>query len=624
MSDTIQPNKQNPTPCDFGPFAGRSCANTANLTIPQNTSNIVISAIEVSITENEISTIDLKAFVTSQLAILWGNTALGTITGGSATIVDSIITFTPDKTETQDRVVTFDVTVADTALVTATQIVKVNIKDLTPTISVSDILVSGTENDVIQIDVKPYITLANTSVDYTNVDAIKVSLAPNEGTVVSIVDGVITYNPDKTGTQDRLASFEITITTVDGVFDIASVGINITDKTPELHVVNVSLSGTEEQVYTIDVRNFATTVNTEIDYTSASAVNISTAPSEGTFTIVDGVITFIPDKTISIDRTISFDFKVMTIDGLNATGTISIFVTDITPTLAVANKTLTGTEGINYTIDVRDLVTMKHTSIDYTLADSLVISTAPSEGTILINNGIITYTPDQTPAVTRTVSFKFRVKTLSGLQGEGTISVTLTDITPAITARDFTLSLADNTTKSFTITANTTIKNDTFKSVSFSAPSEGTFAVSGASVIFTPDAAIDGTRTVTSTYTVTTNSGLTASGIVTITITNYNVYANTIWFGNEPTAVMDATVLANLTNHNTATAYAGTYVFIAGPGFKWLVYPKAWGEPVSIVDAITGMSIAMDDFQYITVGGVDLVCLKTYYEANGSLSIKLI
>lgn len=624
MSDTIQPNKQNPTPCDFGPFAGRACATTANLTIPQNTSNIVISPIEVSITENEISTIDLKAFVTSQLAILWGNTTLGTITGGSATIVDSIITFTPDKTETQDRVVTFDVTVADTALITATQTVKVNIKDLTPTISVSDILVSGTENDIIQIDVKPYITLANTSIDFASVDAIKVSLVPNEGTVVSIVDGVITYNPDKTGTQDRLASFEITVTTVDGVFDIASVGINITDKTPELHVVNVSLSGTEEQVYTIDVRNFATTVNTEIDYTSASAVNISVAPSEGSFTIVDGVITFTPDKTISIDRTISFDFKVMTIDGLNATGTISIFVTDITPTLAVANKTLTGTEGINYTIDVRDLVTMKHTSIDYSLADALVISTAPSEGTILINNGIITYTPDQTPAATRTVSFKFKVKTLSGLQGEGTISVTLTDITPAISARDFTLSLADNTTKSFTITANTTIKNDTFKSVSFSAPSEGTFAVSGASVIFTPDAAIDGTRTVTSTYTVTTNSGLTASGIVTITITNYNVYANTIWFGNEPSAVMDATILANLTNHNTATAYAGTYAFIAGPGFKWLAYPKAWGEPVSIVDAITGMSIAMDDPQYINVGGVDLVCLKTYYEANGSISIKLI
>lgn len=624
MSDTIQPNKQNPTPCDFGPFAGRACATTANLTIPQNTSNIVISPIEVSITENEISTIDLKAFVTSQLAILWGNTTLGTITGGSATIVDSIITFTPDKTETQDRVVTFDVTVADTALITATQTVKVNIKDLTPTISVSDILVSGTENDIIQIDVKPYITLANTSIDFASVDAIKVSLVPNEGTVVSIVDGVITYNPDKTGTQDRLASFEITVTTVDGVFDIASVGINITDKTPELHVVNVSLSGTEEQVYTIDVRNFATTVNTEIDYTSASAVNISVAPSEGSFTIVDGVITFTPDKTISIDRTISFDFKVMTIDGLNATGTISIFVTDITPTLAVANKTLTGTEGINYTIDVRDLVTMKHTSIDYSLADALVISTAPSEGTILINNGIITYTPDQTPAATRTVSFKFKVKTLSGLQGEGTISVTLTDITPAISARDFTLSLADNTTKSFTITANTTIKNDTFKSVSFSAPSEGTFAVSGASVIFTPDAAIDGTRTVTSTYTVTTNSGLTASGIVTITITNYNIYANTIWFGNEPSAVMDATILANLTNHNTATAYAGTYAFIAGPGFKWLAYPKAWGEPVSIVDAITGMSIAMDDPQYINVGGVDLVCLKTYYEANGSISIKLI
>ena len=624
MSDLIQPNKQNPTPCDFGPFAGRACATTANLTIPRNTSNIVIAPIEVSITENETTTIDLKDFVTSQLAVLWGNTALGTISGGTATIVDSVITFTPDKTDTQDRVVNVDVTVADSALVTATTTIKVNIKDLTPGISVSDILVSGTENDVIQIDVKPYISLVNTTIDYTSVEAITVSLAPNEGTVLSIVDGVITYNPDKTGTQDRLASFEITVTTLDGVSDIASVGINITDKTPELHVLNVSLSGTEEQVYTIDVRNYATTVNTEIDYTSASALNISVAPSEGTFTIVDSVITFTPDKTISVDRNISFDFKVMTIDGLNAVGTINVFLTDITPTLAVANKTLTGTEGVNYTFDVRDLVTVKHTSVDYSLADAVEISVAPSEGTILINNGVVTYTPDQASAVTRTVTFKYRVKTLSELTGEGTASITLTDITPAITARDFTLSLADNTTKTFSITSNITIKNDTFKSVTFSTPAEGTFAVTGASVIFTPDAAVDGTRTVTSTYTVTTNSGLTASGNVTITITNFNVYANTIWFGNDLSATMDASILATLTNHNTASVYTGTYSFVAGPGFKWFVYPKAWGEPVSIIDAVSTMSIATDDVQYITVDGVDLICIKTYYEVNGAIQIKLI
>lgn len=624
MSDLIQPNKQNPTPCDFGPFAGRVCATTANLTIPQNTSNITISPIEVSITENETSTIDLKTFVLSRLPILWGNTVIGTISAGTATILDSVITFTPDKTDTQDRVVTFDVTVADNALVTTTGTIKVNITDLTPSVSVSDILVSGTENDVIQIDIKPYITLTNTTIDFTLANAVVVSLAPTEGSVSGITDGIITFIPDKTGTQDRFASFEITVTTLDNVNDIASVGINITDKTPELHVLNVSLSGTEEQVYTIDVRNYASTVNTEIDYTTASALNISTAPSEGTFTIVDGVITYTPDKTISIDRNISFDFKVMTIDGLNAIGTINVFLTDITPTLAVANKTLTGTEGINYTFDVRDLVTVKHTSIDYTLTDALEISVAPSEGTVLINNGVITYTPNQASAVTRTVTFKFRVKTLSGLMGEGNVSVTLTDITPAITARDFTLSLADNITKTFTITSNLTIKNDTFKNVTFSTPSEGTFAVTGASVLFTPDASIDGTRTVTSTYTATTNSGLTASGIVTITVTNFNVYANTIWFGNDLSATMDATILATLTNHNTVAAFAGTYSFVAGSGFKWLVYPKVWGEPTAIIDAVTTMAIAVDEYQYITVDGVELVCIKTYYEVNGAIQIKLL
>lgn len=623
MSDTIQPNKLNPTPCDFGPFAGRTCATVASLTLPQNTSNIVISPIVASITENETVDIQLRDYVVSQLALLWGNTTLGTITGGTAVLNDSIITFTPDKTDIVDRTVTFDVTVTDNAMVTATAPITINIKDLTPQISVSDILVSGTENDVILIDVKPYVTVTNTAVDYASNSSVIVSLNPNEGTVNGISNGIITYTPDKTGTQDRLASFEIRVISIDGVSDLATVGINITDKTPELHVSNVSLSGTEEQVYTIDLRNYITTVNNDVDYTSPAAINVGTAPVEGTFTIVDGVLTFTPDKTISVDRTVSFDFTVNSTSGLSAVGTISVLLTDITPTLAVSNKSLTGTEGVNYVVDVRDLVVMKHTSIDYSLADAVEISVAPSEGTILINNGIITYTPDQTPAISRTVTYKFKVKTLSGLIGEGTVSIALTDITPAITARNFTLSLADNTTKSFTITSNLTIKNDTFKSVTFSAPSEGSFAVSGATVVYSPDAAIDGTRTVTSTYTATTTSGLTASGTVTITITNYNIYANTIWFGNDASATMSDIIVPTLTNHNTASAFAGTYSFVAGPGFKWFVYPKAWGEPIAMVDASNNMSIAADDYQYITVGGVELVCIKTYYEVNGAIQIKL-
>ena len=623
MSDTITPINQNPTPCDFGPFAGRACATPIDLTIPQNLSNITISPIVINITERELANIDLNTYVVSNLPILWGNTIIGEISAGTAELVGTILTFTPDSSETQDRTVTFDITIVDNTMYSTVGTVTINIKDMTPVLTISDILVSGTENDLILIDVKPYITLVNTEMDYSSSDSIVVRLQPTEGTILNISDGIITYSPDKTGTQDRLASFEITVTSIDGATDIASVGINITDKTPELHVLNVSLSGTEDQVYTIDVRNFVTTVNTEVDYTTPASLNVSTAPTEGTLNVADGIITFTPDKTVAIDRTISFDFTIRTIDGISANATISLMITDNTPTLAVANKTLTGTEGVNYTIDVRTLVTTKFTSVDYTDVNAVTISQAPTEGTTLVNNGIITYTPDQSSSVTRTVPFKFKVITLSGLQGEGTISVTLTDITPAITARDFTLSLVDNTTKTFTITPNITIKNDTFKSVVFSAPSEGTFAVSGQSVVFTPDASIEGTRTVTSNYTVTTNSGLTASGMVTITITNFDVFANTIWFGNEPTAVMVDTTVSTLTNHNVASGFAGTYSFIAGPGFKWFVYPKAWGEPTVIIDAVSTMSIATDDTQFLTVNGVELIAIKTYYEVNGAIQIKL-
>lgn len=374
----------------------------------------------------------------------------------------------------------------------------------------------------------------------------------------------------------------------------------------------------ETATATIDLKDLVTST-IEIDW---SKTTFSTVTGTVNYDATTGVLVYKPDETPTADRVILLNYKVFDTLGATASGEIIINVIDKTPSLTAGTITLSGTEGQTYTIDTRTYITATNTTVNFSSANGVIISVAPTEGTATIANGIITYTPSQTPNNSRTITFKYKVTDLIGLQSEGTISIALTDVTPALTTNNFTKTILDSATLNGSILSNITIKNDTFKTLTFGAISEGTIVATGSNYVFTPNTTISANRTLTVSYTVTTNSGLTSTSTMTIIVNDDNIWAGTFWYGNSTKDIINQAEIETLTSVRK-TAYAGTYALPAGSlVYKWFIYPKAWGINPTILDASTLWELATDEYKYLTVNGVELICIRTYYKVNGAINVK--
>lgn len=374
----------------------------------------------------------------------------------------------------------------------------------------------------------------------------------------------------------------------------------------------------ENATATIDLNDLVTSA-IDIDWTKTT---FSTVTGNINYDPSTGVLVYKPDETPSVDRVVILTYNVFDTAGATASGEITINVIDKTATLTARAITLSGNEGQTFTIDTRTYITATNTTVNFSSANGVIISVAPTEGTATIANGIITYTPSQTPNNTRTVTFKYKVTDLTGLQAEGNISISLTDITPALTTTNFSKTILDTATLSGSILSNITIKNDTFKTLTFGTISEGTIVATGSNYVFTPNTALSTNRTLTVSYTVTTTSGLTSTSTMTIVVNDDNLWAGTFWYGNSTKPTMSQSEIETLASVRK-TAYAGTYSVPAGSlVYKWFVYPKAWGINPTIVDATTLFELSTDEYQFITVNGVELICIKTYYQVNGAINVR--
>lgn len=397
------------------------------------------------------------------------------------------------------------------------------------------------------------------------------------------------------------------------------ISLNTNPPKGDITVTDITLELFETATANINLNDLVSSV-LDIDWTKTTFGTVTGAVIN--YSTTTKIVTIKPDETSSVNRVVSFTFTVVDVSGVTASGNIIINVVDKTPTLTVKNVSLSGTEAQTYNIIVSDQVTVANTTVNYTQSDSVTISSQPSEGTVSVLNGIITYTPIQTPSINRTVTFKFIVKCLSGLTAESTVTIALSDITPALSTANFTKSISDNVNLTGSILSNITIKNDTFKSLTFGTISEGTITANGSNYTFVPNGALSTARTLTVNYTVETLSGLTSTSVLTINVTDYNIWANTFWYGN---SIADTVVQADIEKLTsvTKTGYAGTYALTAGSGvYKWFVYPKSWGITPTIIDAATQFEIAVDDFKYITINGIEQVCIRTYYQVNGALNVK--
>lgn len=399
------------------------------------------------------------------------------------------------------------------------------------------------------------------------------------------------------------------------------VTIDFNQVTSSIAIADLEIELFETSSATINIEDLIVS-SALIDYTKTVFNGVTGGTI--TFDAITKELLFTPDQTPSVDRIVNFTFEVEDQYGFKATGNIKINIVDKTPVLTTTNVSLSGTEGEVYTIDTKTKTTIVNTTVNYANANAVVISVSPTEGNATVSNGIITYTPSQASALNRTVSFKYKVTDLTGLTSESTISIALTDITPALSTTNASKSLLDSATLTGSILSNMTIKNDTFKTLSFGAISEGTITVSGSNYTFTPSTTIKANRVVTVPFTITSTTGLTSTSTLTLNITYDNQWDKTFWYGNSTVTNMTVRSDIEALSSIKKTGYAGTYTIGAGTGtYKWFVYPKAWGTTPTMVDASNNMPIATNEpLDYITIEGIELVAIRSYYTLNGSISIK--
>ncbi|HZX33873.1 MAG TPA: Ig-like domain-containing protein, partial [archaeon] len=165
-------------------------------------------------------------------------------------------------------------------------------------------------------------------------------------------------------------------------------------------------------------------------------------------------------------------------------------------------------------------------------SDSLAISSVspPAHGSAVNNSTFVSYTPDGN--FNGSDSFTYTISDGSSFSNTATVYVTVNPVNDAPTANDDSATTDEDTNKSVAVLANDSdVDGDSLSIDSITQPVHGTATISGASVIYTPEANFNGSDSFT--YTATDGTA-TATATVTVTVNAVN---------DGPTAVDDSASL---------------------------------------------------------------------------------
>lgn len=149
---------------------------------------------------------------------------------------------------------------------------------------------------------------------------------------------------------------------------------------------------------------------------------------------------------------------------------------------------------------------------------------------------------------------------------------------------------------------------------------------SNGTIIISPDESLTTTRTFTITYQCSDTNGLQSNiGTLIVTVQDFNPYAASVWYGSATAETIDQLDIEADLTQKSAQDFPGTYTFGLVPfSYKWMVYPRAWGEPNDWKDAVTNMGVPREVTpQYIEKNGVQLIGIRTFYSVSGEITIKV-
>ncbi|MBL8627757.1 MAG: tandem-95 repeat protein [Myxococcales bacterium] len=510
--------------------------------------------------------------------------AVGAATHGTVTLVGGEARFQPEAN--YHGPASFEYTVtdgadSDTGLVTVT------------VTSVNDGPVATDDTGTTAEDAPLAITTASLLTNDVDVDGDTLtflSLAAAQNGTLALSAGTITFTP--AANFNGTAGFDYTIS--DGVLtDVGHVTINVTPANDAPVAVDDTATTAEDTAATITAATLLTN-DTDLDAGATLTVTAVSAATNGTVALAGTTITFTP--TANFTGAAGFDYTVS--DGtLTDVGHVTVTVTPVNDAPVAVDDTRTINEDAVTTITAASL-TANDTDVDTGTTFTVTAVSGATNGTVALAGTTITFTP--TANFNGTAGFDYTVSD-GTLTDVGHVTITVNPVNDPPVAGADTATTAEDTAA--TIAAATLLANDTdlegatLSITAVGGATNGTVALAGTTITFTPAANFNGTATFT--YTLSDGTA-TATGTVTVTVTPVNdapvANADTVTTAEDTAAtIAAATLLANDTDVDTGTTLTVTAVSAATNGTVALAGTTITFTPTANFNGAAGFDYTITD-----------------------------
>ncbi|WOC39419.1 Ig-like domain-containing protein [Polaribacter sp. HL-MS24] len=313
---------------------------------------------------------------------------------------------------------------------------------------------------------------------------------PSNGSVV--LDGaVVTYTPN----ANFNGSDSFSYTANDGNIDSESATITIT-----VTAVNDAPIVSDESAST----NEDTAVEITLSGTDADEDELTfsvTDPSDGTVELNGAVVAYIPAANFNGTDSFTYTANDVTLDSEPATVTITVTAVNDSPVVSSAVASTNEDTAVDITLSGTDI---EEDELTFAVTD-------PSNGTVVLDGAVVTYTPNAD--FNSTDSFTYTANDGGSTSEVATVSITVTAVndTPVV----FDEAITTNEDIAVEITLTGTDADEDELTFSVTDPSNGSVVLDGAVVTYTPNANFNGSDS----FSYTANDGNIDSESATITIT---------------------------------------------------------------------------------------------------------
>jgi hypothetical protein len=404
-------------------------------------------------------------------------------TGGSVDLTAGAVTFTPDAGACGDGYGGFDYMVDDGDGNTDSAHATVDVTCVNDDPLATGDTASGTEDTDVVIDAADLV--ANDS--DVDGDTLSVSGVSNPtGGTVDLTAGTITFTPDADLCGDAAAGFDYTVDDGNGGTATGHVTIDLACENDNPVAVSDSLVATEDTDLVVDAADLLAN-DSDIDGDTLVVSGVSNAVG-GTVELDGTTVTFTPDADLCGDGEGGFDYDISDGQGGSASASVVIDITCVNDDPVAIDDGASGTEDTDVVIDAADLAANDTDTED----DGLTVTgvSDPTGGSVSLDAGTITFTPDADLCGTGEAGFDYTVEDGNGGSDTGHVTIDLTCTQDGPDADDDTVMVDENSGANDVTAAilanDSDVDGDTLVVDGVSNPTGGNVDLAAGVVTFTP------------------------------------------------------------------------------------------------------------------------------------------